>query len=245
MPPIAVPWPPRNFVAEWTTMSAPCSIGRSRYGVGTVLSTISGTPASCATSATFRDVEHVAARVAQRLGEQQLGVRPDRGAPLLGVVGVVDEADLDPQLGERVVEEVVRAAVERGGGHEVVARLGDVEDGEGLGGLAGGERDGGQPALERGDALLEHVLGGVHDPRVDVAELGEPEQRGGVLGVAERVGRGLVDRGGARAGRRVGRGARVHLLGLEGPGFGHRCLQVELRVSGSAAGAADRVATRT
>ena len=54
MPPIAVPWPPRNFVAECTTMSAPCSIGRSRYGVGTVLSTISGTPASCATSATFR-----------------------------------------------------------------------------------------------------------------------------------------------------------------------------------------------
>jgi hypothetical protein len=35
-------------------MSAPCSIGRSRYGVGTVLSTISGTPASCAASATER-----------------------------------------------------------------------------------------------------------------------------------------------------------------------------------------------
>ena len=54
MPPIAVPWPPRNLVAECTTMSAPYSIGRSRYGVGTVLSTISGTPASRATSATAR-----------------------------------------------------------------------------------------------------------------------------------------------------------------------------------------------
>ena len=82
------------------------------------------------------------------------------------------------------------------------------------------------PALERGDALLQHVLGRVHDPRVDVAELGEPEQRRGVLGVAEDVGRRLVDRGGAGAGGRVGRGAGVDLLGLEGPvggrvGLGH------------------------
>ncbi len=50
-PPIVVPWPPMNFVAECTTMSAPYSIGRSSTGVGSVLSTISGTPASCATFA--------------------------------------------------------------------------------------------------------------------------------------------------------------------------------------------------
>ena len=29
-PPSVVPWPPMNFVAEWTTMSAPCSMGRMR-----------------------------------------------------------------------------------------------------------------------------------------------------------------------------------------------------------------------
>ncbi len=51
---MTVPCPPRNLVAEWTTMSAPCSNGRMRYGVAMVLSTISGTPASCATSATAR-----------------------------------------------------------------------------------------------------------------------------------------------------------------------------------------------
>ena len=33
-------------------MSAPCSNGRMRYGVAIVLSTISGMPFSCATSAT-------------------------------------------------------------------------------------------------------------------------------------------------------------------------------------------------
>ena len=40
-----------NFVSECTTTSAPCSIGFSKMGVATVLSTISGTPCRCATSA--------------------------------------------------------------------------------------------------------------------------------------------------------------------------------------------------
>ena len=38
-----------NFVAEWITMSAPWSKGRSRNGEGIVLSTTRGIPASCAT----------------------------------------------------------------------------------------------------------------------------------------------------------------------------------------------------
>ena len=29
-PAITVPWPPMNLVAEWTTTSAPCSMGRHR-----------------------------------------------------------------------------------------------------------------------------------------------------------------------------------------------------------------------
>ena len=48
MPPIVVPWPPRYFVTEWMTMSAPCSNGRQRYGEASVLSMTSGTPAPCA-----------------------------------------------------------------------------------------------------------------------------------------------------------------------------------------------------
>ena len=50
-PAIAVPWPPRYLVAECTTMSAPVLERRIRYGVATVLSTISGTPAAWATRA--------------------------------------------------------------------------------------------------------------------------------------------------------------------------------------------------
>ncbi|MNC92063.1 hypothetical protein D3C83_84260 [compost metagenome] len=47
-PPMQVPCPPRYLVSECTTMSAPCSNGRHRYGVGTVLSTMSGAPCACA-----------------------------------------------------------------------------------------------------------------------------------------------------------------------------------------------------
>ena len=51
-PPIDVPWPPMNFVSECTTMSAPHSNGRIRYGVGIVLSSTSGMPSAWATAET-------------------------------------------------------------------------------------------------------------------------------------------------------------------------------------------------
>ena len=52
MPPSVVPCPPINFVAECITISAPCSIGRTRYGVANVLSTTSAMPCLCAIFAT-------------------------------------------------------------------------------------------------------------------------------------------------------------------------------------------------
>ena len=87
----------------------------------------------------------------------------------------------------------------------MVAGLGEVEQGERLGGLAAGDQQRADAALERGDALLDRGLRRVHDPGVDVAELLEREQVRGVVGVVEGVGGGLVDRqgpgvGGARPG---------------------------------------------
>ena len=86
-----------------------------------------------------------------------------------------------------------------------------------LGGLTGRQEQRGDAAFERRDALLDDVLRRVHDAGVDVAGLGEAEQRGGVLGAVERVRRGLVDRQRPRVGGDVGRLAGVDLLGLERP----------------------------
>ena len=179
-PAIAAPCPPRYLVAECTTMSAPWAIGWIRYGVAMVLSTISGTPFSCATADDPGGVEDVDLRVGDGLGEERLGVRSHRRPPRIQVVGVVDEADLDAELGQRVVEQVVGAAVEPRAGHDVIAGGGQVQDRERLGGLPGRQEQRRHPALERGDALLDDVGGRVPDPGVDVAGLGQAEQRRGV-----------------------------------------------------------------
>ncbi len=166
------------------------------------------------------EVEDVTLGVAERLGVEGLGVGPDGGPPGVEVVGVVDEGDLDPELGQRVVEQVVGAAVQGGRRDHVAAVLGQVEQGDGLGRLAAGHGQRRHPALEGGHPLLEDGLGRVHDPGVDVAQLLQPEQGGGVGGVAEGVAGGLVDRHGPGPGGGVGHGSGVDLTGLESP-VGH------------------------
>ena len=49
-PPTTSEWPPRYLVVEWTTMSAPSSSGRCRYGVAKVLSTTTSAPTAWAAS---------------------------------------------------------------------------------------------------------------------------------------------------------------------------------------------------
>ena len=81
-------------------------------------------------------VEHVGVGVAKRLGVEQLGVILDGGFD--GVqVGRVDERGGKPLLGQRVLEQVQRSAVQVGGGHDVVAGGGDVLYGDGDGGGTG------------------------------------------------------------------------------------------------------------
>jgi hypothetical protein len=147
-------------------------------------------------------VEHVEFRVADRLGVD--GFRPVVDGLLEAVVvGRVHEADGDAELRQRVVEEVVGAAVERGGRDDLVAAAGERQNCERLGGLARGEREPGRAAFERGDPLLEDICRRVHDARVDVAELLQGEEARGVVSVVEDVGRGLVDGHGPRMGGRV------------------------------------------
>ncbi len=170
------------------------------------------------------DVEHVLLRVRDRLREEHLGVRPDGGLPRGEIVGVVDERHGDAELGERVVQQVVGAPVEARARHDVVTGLGHVEQGDRLGRLPRRDQQRTHAPLQAGDPLLDRVRRRVHQPRVDVAELLEPEQVRGVLGVLEDVGRGLVDRQGPGAGLGVGGLACMDLSGLEGPAVAHRNL---------------------
>src|SRR5207244_998901 len=67
------------------------------------------------------EIEHVAARIADRFTVEKLRVRTERGVPPVEVVRI-DEGDLEAELALQVLELRDRAAVERGGGHDVIAR---------------------------------------------------------------------------------------------------------------------------
>ena len=127
----------------------------------------------------------------------------------------IDEMAGPAELLEREAELGERAAIEIARGDELVARLHQREEGQELRRMTRRRGDRGAPALERRDPLLEHRHGRVGQPRIDVAEIVQVEERGGVIDVVEHIGRRLIDRGRARAGRRIGRGAGMDRAGLE------------------------------
>ena len=137
--------------------------------------------------------------------------RRSRAATRRGSVASTNvERPAEPR--ERVAELGQRAAVQLARGDDVVAGLQQRVEREELGGVARRRGDRRPTALQGGDPLLERGDGRVRQPRVDVAEGLEVEQRGRVVDVVEDVRRGLVDRHVARAGDRVRAGA-----GVDGP----------------------------
>src|ERR1700722_20236693 len=81
--------------------------------------------------------------------------------------------------------------------------------------MARGRADGPAPALQAGDALLQHRDGRVAQARIDIAVALQVEERGGVVDILENIGGGLVDRGRARTGGGVGGGSGMNGKGLE------------------------------
>ena len=108
------------------------------------------------------------------------------------------EAHLDADVRQNGVELAEGAAVEIVRRHDLVARAGDVRDGEVDRRRAAGERLRRRAAFKGGDPLGEDVVRGVHQPGIDVAEFAQGEEVGAVLGVAEVVRRGAIDRHGPR-----------------------------------------------
>ena len=90
------------------------------------------------------DVDNVELGIAERLGVDGAGLVVDGGAQAVEIVGI-DEADSDAEARQRVVEEVVGAAIERSGGDDLIAGRGQGGDGERLRRLAGGGRQAAAP----------------------------------------------------------------------------------------------------
>ena len=151
------------------------------------------------------DVGNVGVGVAQRLQIDGAGVLLNGTLDLSQVVGI-DEGRLDAEGGQGVLQQVGGAAVDGFLGDDVAAVLGQSLDGVVDGSCAGGHCQRGDTALERGNALLKDILGGVGQAAIDVAGILEAKAVCGVLGVMENIGSGLVD------GHRTGIGDGIGLL---------------------------------
>ena len=164
------PWPSRYLVAEWITRSAPSSIGRCSAGEHMQLSTASSAPASraiCASaamSATSQTGFDGVSTKRRRVSRRTARFHASRSASSTHVVAMPRRARIWSKSGT-TVPNTPRAATmwsplfsrpsasRRDRRH--ARRRGDARLG----------------ALERGEAVLEHLHRGIGEARVDVARL--------------------------------------------------------------------------
>ena len=149
-----------------------------------------------------RDVEHLEAGIAQRLGEDQPRLGPDRRGEGCRVARI-DHRRRDAEARQGMVEQIVAAAIDVARGDDVAAGIRQRQHRQRQRRLAARRGDRTDAAFERGNALFEHGHRRIRDPAVDVARTFEVEQAGGVIDVRKDIGGRLIDRRCARPGDRV------------------------------------------
>ena len=136
-------------------------------------------------------IGHVEPGVAHGFAKEGLGLVGDGGRIVLRIIRI-DEFDVDPELGKDVVELGISPAVQVVRGYDLVPFLGQVDDRiEDPTGTGGDPETGGTP-LESGHALLENVCSRIHQAGLDVAQLAQAEQDGGLFRILKDEGTRLV-----------------------------------------------------
>ena len=158
------------------------------------------------------DVRNIAVGVAQGLQVDSLGIGPDCGSDSVQIVGV-HKSGRYTELGQGVGQQIVAAAVDGLLRHDVIPRLGQSLDSVSNRRRAGSQRQSCHTALQGRETLFQHILGGVGQPPLDVAGVGQPEAGGGMGRVPEHIRGGLVD------------GYRPSIGGRVGPLLAHMELQ--------------------
>ena len=117
----------------------------------------------------FFNVQHRQSRIGDGLAEDRLGIGAEGGVQLLlGAVGI-DEGDLDAHALHGDGKQVEGAAVDGGGGDDMVAAAGNVEHGEEVGGLAGACEHCRSAALQGGDLCRHGIAGGIAQAGIEIA----------------------------------------------------------------------------
>ena len=148
------------------------------------------------------DVQHFEPGIAQRFAEHEPGIRTDRRREC-GRLARIHERGRDAEARQRVRQQVVRAAVDRTRRDDVVAGRAQRRHRQVHGRLPARRRDRADAAFERRDALFEHRVGRIRQPRIDVPGAFDVEQARGKVGIRKHERRRLIDRRRSRAGGRI------------------------------------------
>ena len=137
------------------------------------------------------NIQHGEGRIGDGFAKHRLGVGLKRRVQLLlGTVGG-DEGEVDAHLPHSDVEKVVGAAIDGGGGHHMVAAVGNIEDGVEVGRLAGGGEHGRSASLHVADLGGHHIVGGVLKPGIEISAGLQVEELAHVLAGGVLKGGGL------------------------------------------------------
>ena len=172
-----------------------------------------------------RQIHDLQTRVSNHFAENQPRFGPDRCLEGLGIARI-DQGGFDAEAWRRMQKEVDRAAIQATRSDDMASLPHQGGHQQPEAGMTRGSGQTRHPLIQRRDPFLQHRNGGVADAAVDVAGTLEVEEAGRVIGVAEDVGRGLIDRYGPGAKGRVGllagmQGQRVELQELR---IGHNVL---------------------
>ena len=139
------------------------------------------------------DIQHRQSRVGDGFAEDQLGVGANGGANFLVSSIRADEGSIDAHALHGDGNQIKGAAVDGGGGDNVIAAGADIEHGVEIGSLTGTGEHGGAAALQSRDFGGHHVAGGVLKPGVEVAFRLQVKELAHLLGGGIFEGRALHD----------------------------------------------------
>ena len=122
------------------------------------------------------DIKNRNGGIGDSLAEHRAGVGTElRGKLFLGQI-LIHEGDVNSHLLHGNAEQVVGAAVNRGGSDDVAACLADVEQGKEVCRLSAGGQHCRHTALQSGELRCDHVVGGILQTGVEIAACLEVKQ---------------------------------------------------------------------
>ena len=160
------------------------------------------------------NVQHRQGRVGDGLAEDRLGVGAEGSIQFILSAFGVDEGDLDAHALHGDGKQVEGAAVDGGGGDDMVAAAGNVKHGEEVGGLAGACEHCRSAAFQGGDLCRHGIAGGIAQAGIEIAVILQVKEPSHGVG-------GLIAEGGALNDGDLARLAVFRrITGLDAQGFG-------------------------